>query len=143
MKTVELQTKCGKIQGIDGENCFEFRGIKYAETYLVERGISQSFKSLRDKVIALQIPYITGRADRIIRCSVGIPEMIFVMYLYAAVIIFRRRRDRKSSFVFPVRKISADRKMVFFLKRWHESYFVYSVPIVKTIDGFALGIAFK
>ena len=30
MKTVELQTKCGKIQGIDGENCFEFRGIKYA-----------------------------------------------------------------------------------------------------------------
>ena len=30
MKTVEFQTKCGKIQGIDGENCFEFRGIKYA-----------------------------------------------------------------------------------------------------------------
>ena len=30
MKTVELQTKCGKIQGIDGENCLEFRGIKYA-----------------------------------------------------------------------------------------------------------------
>ena len=30
MKTVELQTKCGKIQGTDGENCFEFRGIKYA-----------------------------------------------------------------------------------------------------------------
>ena len=69
--------------------------------------------------------------------------MIFVMYLYAAVIIFRRRRDRKSSFVFTVRKIPADRKMVFFLKRWHESNFVYSVPIVKTIYGFALGIAFK
>lgn len=45
---------------------------KYAETYLVERGIFQSFKSLCDKVIALQIPYITGCADRIIRCSVGI-----------------------------------------------------------------------
>lgn len=30
MKTVELQTKCGKIKGIDSENCLEFRGIKYA-----------------------------------------------------------------------------------------------------------------
>ena len=36
MKTVELQTKCGKIQGIDGENCLEFRGIKKTNAKLSE-----------------------------------------------------------------------------------------------------------
>ncbi len=30
VKTVELNTACGKIRGIETENCIEFRGIKYA-----------------------------------------------------------------------------------------------------------------
>jgi para-nitrobenzyl esterase len=29
-KTVELNTSCGKIRGIETENCIEFRGIRYA-----------------------------------------------------------------------------------------------------------------
>lgn len=30
LKTVELDTACGKIRGIETENCIEFRGIRYA-----------------------------------------------------------------------------------------------------------------
>ncbi len=31
MNTVEINTKCGKIKGINQEDCYEFRGIRYAK----------------------------------------------------------------------------------------------------------------
>lgn len=30
MKTKQINTKCGKIKGIDGDDCVEYRGIRYA-----------------------------------------------------------------------------------------------------------------
>ena len=116
---------------------------EYTETDLVECTICQCLQCLFLKFLALKFPYIAGCSDRIVWFSIFICHMVSVGYTNRAVVSLCCRCYMECTCIHLLRKASFDFKCIIAFKRWHETYAIDSVSIIKTVYCFCLFFAFK
>ena len=137
---------------------------KNTETDLIKRIFFQSFQRLLLQFFILQIPYITGSSNAVIRCSILICKIIGTCNTNRTMVVRRRRSYSKASCqhisdyiffcflptisnsklmfrnFFPHVNIkrSLNFKGILICKRRHKSYFINTISIIKTIYSFLL-----
>ena len=117
-----------------------------AETDFVKRIFFQGFQGLLLKLFILQVPYITGSSNTMIRLAILVSQVIGSGYADWTVVVcgrgysFKTAADFFCAFCLEGR---FDFKCICIHKRWHKSYFINTVSIIETVYCFLLIFTLK